>query len=91
MTPRRWTVPRGDYVACVTAAGLTERIAAQAEPCTARGAPDPAGRFVMIQSDSDPRRRPWGLLGFPPIPTANPLDDAPMPGLFDLQEGYLFT
>ena len=88
---RRWIVRRADYLASVTAAGLTLRIAETAAPCDASGRPDPRGRCVMIQSDADPRRHRWGLLGFPPLPDAWELDRRPDAGLFDVKEPGLFS
>jgi hypothetical protein len=76
-------VARKDWVTAALAGGLTRAIAEQANACTHTGAPDPAGRYVMIQSDGDIRRRPWGMFGLPPIPDAIPIDAPPQPGLFD--------
>ena len=90
--PRRWIVRRADYLQSVTAAGMTLRMAdAAAVAVDAQGRPKAGGGYVMVQSDSDPRRYPWGLLSFPVLREAWEMDAAPDAGLFGVPAPSLFA
>jgi hypothetical protein len=71
---RRWLVPYGAYLNAVTGRGMSLSHASMNPRTDGKGKPHKWGRFTVIESSGDPRRYPWGLLAFNPIPEARELD-----------------